>query len=97
MADVASAEPVAEEGCSGLVGILPVASGDLWATQANLAVLARGNAVAAIVPDFDLDVGDCASGRSDLLDLASGLHEGVAADGFGQAVSIDVARALEEI
>ena len=96
MAYVAGAEPVAEEGRSGLVGILPVAPADLRAAQANLPVLAGRKAVAAIVPDFDLDMGNGPSRRSDLFDLASGLHERIATDGFGQAVSVDVACRLKK-
>ena len=36
-------------------------------------------------------MGDGAAGRSDLCDLEPGLHEGVAAAGFGQPVGVDVA------
>ena len=36
-------------------------------------------------------MGDGAAGRADLLDLAAGFHEGIAAAGFGQSVGIDVA------
>ena len=46
--------------------------------------------VARIVADFDLDMGNGAAGRSDFGDLEPGLHEGVAAAGFGQTVSVDV-------
>ena len=91
IADVAAAEPVAEERGCGLLGIFPVAARDLRAAQADLAVLAGREAVARIVADLDLDMGDRAAGRTDLFDLAAGLHESVAADGFGQAVGVDVA------
>src|SRR5262249_40316453 len=53
--------------------------------------------VAGIVADFDLDMGDGPPGRADLLDLAAGLHKSVAADGFSQAVSVDIARILEKL
>src|SRR6201999_1528636 len=94
--DIAGAEPVAEEGRSGLVGILPVATRNLGPAQANLAILAGRKAVAAIVPDLDLDMGEGPAGRADLLDLAAGLHQRVAAAAFGEPIAVDVARVLEK-
>ena len=73
IADVAAAEPVAEEGGGGLFRIIPVALRDLWPAQADFAVLAGRQAVAGIVADLDLDMGGGAAGRADLLDLAAAL------------------------
>ena len=97
IADVAGTEPVAEEGGRGFFRILPVALRDFRPAQADLAILAGGKAVAGIVADFDLDMGNGAAGRADFFDLAARLHKGVAAAGFGQAIGIDVARVLEEV
>ena len=58
IADVAATKPVAEECGRGLLGILPVAVRDLRAAQADFAVLAGRQAIAGIVADFDLDMGD---------------------------------------
>ena len=95
IADVAGAEPVAEEGRRRLGRILPVALRDLRSAQADFAVLAGPEPIAGIVADFDLDMGDGAAGRADFLDLAAGLHERVAAAAFGEAIGVDVARFAE--
>ena len=91
IADVSGTKPVAEERGCGFLGILPVALRDLGPAQADFAVLAGRQAIAGIVTDFDLDMGDGAAGRADLFDLAAGFHESVAAAGFGQAIGVDVA------
>src|SRR4051812_17319623 len=91
IADIAGAEPVAEEGRRGFLWVFPVALRDLRPAQADFAILARRQAIAGIVTDLDLDMGDGAAGRTDFLDLATGFHKSVAAAAFGQSIGVDVA------
>src|SRR5580692_6800667 len=94
--DVAGAEPVSEEGGLRLLRVLPVAARHLRSAQADFAVLAGGQAVAVIVADLDLDMGEGAPRGANLLDLSPCFHERVAADAFGQPIAVDVTRVLEQ-
>ena len=87
VADVAAAQPIAEEGGARLLGVAPVAARDLGTAQADLAAFAGRERAAVLVADLDLDVGQRAADGADLLDLAAGLHQRVAAAGLGHAVS----------
>src|SRR5262249_33959385 len=96
VADVAGAEPVAEEGGFGFFRISPIAPGDLGAAQADLSALAGRKHIAFGSADLALDMGKRASDRADLLKLAVGLHHRVATAGFGEPVGVDVACTYKE-
>lgn len=91
VSDIAGAKPVAPEARPGLGLIAPIAARDLGAAQADLALGARRQWPAIVAHDGQLDMGQGASGGADFLDLAPGLHHGVARAGFGQAIGVDVA------
>ena len=76
--------------------VAPIAGCDLGAAQANLSILAGGQAVAVVVADIDLDMHYGAAGGADLLDLHARLHQGVAAETFRQAVGVDITGVGEE-
>ena len=79
-----------------LLGVAPVAARDLGTAQADLAAFAGRERAAGLVADLDLDVGQRAADGADLLDLAAGLHQRVAAAGLGHAEAVDVAALREE-
>src|SRR5690606_29336949 len=70
---------------------------DLRAAQADLAVDARGKLVALAIAYPELDVCERPSGGADLRQLHPGLHQRVAAAGFGEAVGVDVAAICEQL
>ena len=85
------------EGRLGLGLVAPIAGSNLGAAEANLAILAGGQAVAVVVANLDFDMHDGAAGGADLLDLHARLHQGVAAETLRQAVGVDIAGIGEEL
>ena len=85
------------KGRLGLGLVAPIAGSNLGAAEANLAILAGGQAVAVVVANLDFDMHDGAAGGADLLDLHARLHQGVAAETLRQAVGVDIAGIGEEL
>ena len=76
--------------------VAPIALRDLRPAQADLPGLAGRQMVSLWIANCDFDMCERTPHRSDLLDLATRLHERVAAARFGQPVRINVP-ALREI
>ena len=91
IADVAGAEPVAEEALLGLLRIVPIAARDLRSAQADFAFGPGRQYVAVVVADLDLDMGERTPRRAELVDLHARLHQGVARACLGEPEAVDEA------
>src|SRR5690606_33864325 len=90
MADVASAEPIAEEGRARFLRVLPVAARDLGATQTDLTAFASRLRATDFGAVINLHMRQRPADRADLRDFVPGLHHRVATARFSEAIGIDI-------